>query len=114
MALSPAGVALGPAGVMPSDFPSSWYWRTKWVIHAIVSILFVTLLWRAGYPEWRTIAIGVLLLANWLRNLVFKHLVIPVRAAQGSPVACTGPSTTAWFVGLASTFLMAGLSGGLR
>ena len=84
------------------------------MIHAIVSILFVTLLWRAGYPEWRTVAIGVLLLANWLRNLVFKHLVIPVRAAQGSPVACTGPSTTAWFVGLASTFLMAGLSGGLR
>ena len=105
---------LSTAGVAATDFPSGWYWRTKWVVHAIVSLLFVTLLWRAGYPEWRTAAIAILLFSNLVRNLVFKHLVIPVRAAQGSPVACTGPSTTAWLVGLASQFVMVGLSGGLR
>ena len=71
---------LSTAGVAPTDFPSGWYWRTKWVVHAIVSLLFVTLLWRAGYPEWRTTAIAVLLFSNLVRNLVFKHLVIPVRA----------------------------------
>src|SRR5207245_7300436 len=43
-----------------------------------------------------------------------KHHVIPVRAVQEPPVTCTGPSTTAWLIGLASQFVMVGLSGGLR
>src|SRR5207253_805800 len=37
-----------------------------------------------------------------------------VRAVQEPPVTCTGPSTTAWLIGLASQFVMVGLSGGLR
>ena len=96
-----------------ADFQPRWLWKTKSVVHVIIFSLFVTLLWRAGYPAWRTSAIAVLLFANWLRNLVFKHHVIPVRAVQ-EPVCCTRPSTTAWLIGLASQFVMVGLSGGLR
>ena len=106
------GLASAPEMVV-ADFQPRWLWKTKSVVHVIIFSLFVTLLWRAGYPAWRTSAIAVLLFANWLRNLVFKHHVIPVRAVQ-EPVCCTGPSTTAWLVGLASQFVMVGLSGGLR
>src|SRR5207248_1403163 len=58
--------------------------------------------------------IGALLFGNWLRNVVFKHLLMPVRAAEEPVAACTGPSMTAWLAGLASHFVVAGLSGGLR
>ena len=106
------GLASAPEMVV-ADFQPRWLWKTKSVVHVIIFSLFVTLLWRAGYPAWRTSAIAVLLFANWLRNLVFKHHVIPVRAVQ-EPVCCTRPSTTAWLIGLASQFVMVGLSGGLR
>src|SRR5437868_15397203 len=106
------GLASAPEMVV-ADFQPRWLWKTKSVVHVIIFSLFVPLLWRAGYPAWRTSAIAVLLFANWLRNLVFKHHVIPVRAVQ-EPICCTRPSTTAWLIGLASQFVMVGLSGGLR
>ena len=98
----------------PADAQPRWLWKSKWVVHAAISVLFVTWLWRAGYPGWRTAAIGALLFGNWLRNVVFKHLLMPVRAAEEPVAACTGPSMTAWLAGLASHFVVAGLSGGLR
>ena len=107
------GLASAPV-VVVTDFQPRWLWKAKSVVHVIISVLFVTLLVRAGYPGWRTAAIAALLFGNWLRNLVFKHHVIPVRAVQEPPVTCTGPSTTAWLIGLASQFVMVGLSGGLR
>src|SRR2546430_6661329 len=107
------GLASAPV-VVVTDFQPRWLWKAKSVVHVIISVLFVTLLVRAAYPGWRTAAIAALLFGNWLRNLVFKHHVIPVRAVQEPPVTCTGPSTTAWLIGLASQFVMVGLSGGVR
>ncbi|MFN2547789.1 MAG: nitrogen regulation protein NR(II) [Myxococcales bacterium] len=100
----------------PAELPPAWAWKIKWLlpaVHAAVSILFVIGLWEAGYPAWRTAAVGVLMFANTARNIVFKHLVLPVKSIE-KPVTCTGPSTTAWLMGLASQFFVVGVSGGLR
>jgi signal transduction histidine kinase len=98
----------------PADPPPVWAWKFKWVwpaVHGVYSILAVTGLVMAGYPTWRTTVIGALLFANWLRNLVFKHLAPPT---TDKPTECTGSSTMAWLMGLASHFVIVGLSGGLR
>src|SRR5437870_12003787 len=107
------GLASAPV-VVVTDFQPRWLWKAKSVVHVIISVLFVTLLVRAAYPGWRTAAIGALLFGNWLRNLVFKHHVLPVRPVQEPPLTCTGPRTTAWPIGLPSQSVRAGLSGGLR
>ncbi len=102
--------------MVPADLPPRWAWKMKWVwpaFHAVFSLLFLFGLWRAGYPEWRTAAIAALFAANWVRNLVFKHLVLPVQAMEKA-LPCTGPTTAAWLIGLASQFVVVGLSGGLR
>jgi signal transduction histidine kinase len=103
------------ADMTPVDQPD-WTWKLKWLwpaVHGLVALLFVLGLWEAGYPAWRTGAIAALFFANWVRNVIFKHTVFPVRNLE-KPTACTGRSTTAWLMGVASQFVIVGLSGGLR
>jgi signal transduction histidine kinase len=90
----------------------SWKWKIKGPLLAGVSSLFVVWLWMAGYPAWRTAAVAFFVLANIVRNIVFKHAVIPEQVAQAPD--CNRPNTMAWQIGLASQFVMAALSGGLR
>ena len=116
-ALIENGPALASAEDMaPADRLPDWAWKLKrlWpAVHGVVAVFFTLGLWSADYPAWRTAAIGALLLANWARNLVFKHTVLPVRTVE-KQMACTGPSTAAWLMGVASQFVIVGLSGGLR
>ena len=100
----------------PADQPPGWAWKFRWVwpsVHGGVALLFTVGLWLAGYPAWRTAAIGGLLFANWARNVIFHHTVLPVRLTE-KPAVSTGRSTAAWLIGLASQFVIVGLSGGLR
>lgn len=104
------------AEMVPADLPPRWAWNLKWLwpaFHGVFSLLFILGLSSAGYPAWRTAAIAALLFGNWIRHVVFKHLVLPVHAIE-RPKVCTGPSTAAWLLGLASQFVVVGLSGGLR
>ncbi|HUJ25631.1 MAG TPA: hypothetical protein VLW85_06420, partial [Myxococcales bacterium] len=55
----------------PKGFPLIWP-----AVHGLVSALFVTGLSMAGYPRWRTIAVGALVFGNWLRNVVYKHVML--------------------------------------
>ena len=100
----------------PGDPSPDWIRCVKRVwpmAYGVLAVLFTAGLWLAGYPAWRTAAVGALFFGNWARNLVFKHTVFPVRTPE-RPMACSGSSTTAWMMGVASQFVIAGLSGGLR
>jgi signal transduction histidine kinase len=111
-----SGPALASAAEMAPDHLPAWAWRFKWLwpaVHALVAVLFTLGLWRAGYPEWRMLAVATVFAANWARNVIFKLTVLPVRAME-KPMACTGPSTAAWLMGVASQFVIVGLSGGFR
>ncbi len=119
--MTDALVEIGPAlasteDVAPADQLPEWAWKLRWlwpVVHALVAILFTLGLWFADYPSWRTGAVAALFFANWARNVVFKHTVLPVRTIE-KPMSCTGPSTAAWLMGVASQFVIVGLTGGLR
>ena len=105
-----------PADMAPADQLPDWAWKLKWLwpaVHGTVAVLFTVGLWGADYPAWRTTAIAGLFFANWARNVIFNHTVLPVRAIE-KPMACTGRSTFAWLMGVASQFVIVGLSGGLR
>ena len=110
---------LGPGlateqGMSPSDARHRWVWQLKWPLQILVSALFVAGLWRAAYPGWRVAVIAALLFGNALRYLVFGHLTLPVEAVEESRVKCNRHSTAAWLMGVASQFIIAGLTGGLR
>ena len=82
--------------------------------HSLVSALFVVGLWLAGYSPWRTLAVAALLTANMARNLIFRHVVLPVQVMEESPGSCPRRGTFVWLLGLLAQFAVAGLTGGLR
>lgn len=108
----PTLASADPVAPVDTAWPRSMRWLWP-LAHGLVSALFTAGLWAAGYPRWRTALVGALLLGNWLRNMVFKHLVLAVNRSE-KPKACTLSSTAAWLMGIASLFVVIGLSGGLR
>ena len=103
--------------MMPLAPPGAgWAFKVKRAAsysHIFIAILFVLGLWRADYPAWRTAAVAVLLFANLVRNLVFKHMLLPVKVME-RPEDCPRTGTTIWLLGVFSQFVIAGLTGGLR
>lgn len=90
------------------------FWRIWPFAHASLSLVFIFLLWRAGYPLWRTAAVGALFLGNFCRNMIFSHIVMPVRMMKEPVGTCTVHGKGMWLAGLAAQFVIVGLTGGLH
>jgi signal transduction histidine kinase len=89
--------------------------RRIWPLaHAAISLVFVLLLWRARYPAWRTAAFALLVFGNAVRNVVFSHIVLPVRMMEEPPGSCPVHGRGMWLLGLISQFIVVGLTGGLH
>ena len=89
--------------------------RRAWPLaHALLSTVFVLLLWRSGYPGWRTAAVAVLVFGNSLRHFVFRHLMLPLRVMEEPPGSCAMSGTGMWLLGLLAQFFVVALTGGLH
>jgi signal transduction histidine kinase len=92
-----------------------WFLWPAWpVVHAIVAALVVAVLWHANYPGWRIAVIAALLFGNSVRQLIFGHMLLPVRAMREQPGTCAKRGTGFWLCGLMAQFVVVGLSGGLH
>ena len=104
-------------GAFPaSDDPAENRFRRVWwpLAYALLWGTFVVLLRLAGYPGWRTAAVGVLALGTAARNFAFSHMTLPVRVMEEPRGACQVHGTRMWLVGIASQFVVVALTGGLH
>ena len=98
-----------------SETSANTRFRRAWpVAHALLSAVFVLLLWRAGYPAWRTTVVGLLLFGNSLRHFLFSHLMLPVRVMEEEPGECPMHGTGTWLLAFLAQFIVVGLTGGLH
>jgi signal transduction histidine kinase len=89
--------------------------RAWWPLaHLMLSAVFVFLLWRSGYPAWRTAAVAVLGLGLALKNLAFSHMELPVQIMEEPPGSCPVHGTRMWLLGIVSQFCMVAITGGLH
>jgi len=89
--------------------------RVWWPLaYLCLAAVFVFLLWRAGYPGWRTSLIALLMVGTALKNAVFSHMALPVRMMEEPPGSCHVKGHRMWLLGIVSQFCVVGLTGGLH
>ena len=89
--------------------------RAWWPLaHLMLSAVFVFLLWRSGYPAWRTAAVAVLCVGLALKNLAFSHMELPVQIMEEPTGTCPVHGARLWLVGVVAQFCMVALTGGLH